>query len=64
MGTEPTSFLLGIYRAKEEIDIEMACHEDTKGKKDIKYREQIEERWWGTGGPSKASLKMKSEEVL
>ena len=44
MGTEPTSCLLGVHRAKEEIDMEMACHGDTKEKKDIKHREQIEER--------------------
>lgn len=44
MGTEPTSCLLGAHRAKEEIDMEMASHGDTKEKKDTKHREQTEER--------------------
>lgn len=44
-----TYSLLWVYRAREAIVIEMTYHEDTKGKKDIKYREQIEKRWHDGG---------------
>lgn len=41
MGTEPSSFLLGVYRAKEETDMEMACHGDTKEKKILNIESKL-----------------------